>query len=107
MFWECIKHSIARQSRQVVVPHNTELVRPHLEYYVRFWKPQYKKDIKLLECVQRRATKMMKGLEGKTYEEWLRSPGLFTLEKKRGVMSLHFTTSSRGATEVDVLIFFW
>lgn len=50
---------------------------------IQMWDLQYRRDIDLLERVQRRAAEMIRGMEHLSCEDRLRELGLFSLEERR------------------------
>ena len=59
----CIKRSMPSKVREVILHFCSALVTPHLEYCIQMWSPQYILYMDLLDCVQRRATEVIQGME--------------------------------------------
>ncbi len=63
-----IRRNIAFKEKELNIPLYKTIVRPHLEYCIQAWRPYCRKDIDMLERVQRRATKMIPKLRDLSYE---------------------------------------
>ena len=66
-----IRRSFSHLDKEMFINLYKSLVRPHLEYANVIWHPIYKKQLKLLEDVQRRATKILPEIRDLTYTERL------------------------------------
>ncbi|KAF7249710.1 putative COX1/OXI3 intron 2 protein [Varanus komodoensis] len=79
----CVNRSITSKSCEVLVLLYSPLVRPHLEYCVLFWAPQFKKDADKLEGGQRMTTRVIQGLEKRPELERLKELAVLSLEKRK------------------------
>jgi len=102
-----IKRTFSIKYKEVILQLYKSLVRPHLEYSIQAWRPNYQKDIDLIEGVQRRATKLILGLIGYTYKDKLNILKLTALEMRRlkGDFIVVFKMF-KGFDNLDPLMFF-
>ena len=71
-----IRRNIVYKEKELIIPLYKTIVRPHLEYCIQAWRPYRKKDIDILERVQRRATKVIKKFRNISYEMRLKECGV-------------------------------
>ena len=98
-----IKHSITSRSKHVITKLYKGLVRPRLEVGTILATPRFKKDKAVLEQIQRRATKMIAGMENKTYSERLKElnlPSLVYRRKRGDMIQAHKLLSTNRENEI-------
>ena len=99
---------MASRVREGIVHLYSAFMWTHLEYCIWVWDPQHRKDVELLERVQRRAMKMIKRLEHLSCEDTLKELGLSSLEKRRLQAGLIMTfLYLKGVYKHDNFFFTW
>ena len=78
-----IKRTFTQLDKDMFLTLYKTMVRPIMEYGSCVWRPWLKKDINILERVQRRATKLIHEIKNISYKERLLKLGLPTLEYRR------------------------
>ena len=103
-----IRRNIKYKEKSLIIPLNNAIVRPHLEYRIQAWNPHLRKDVDMLEKIQRRANKLIPELRDLTYEERLKECGLTTLETRRlrGGGQIEVFKILNGCENIDSNIFF-
>ena len=79
----CIRRTIKFKDRNIMLPLYNAHVRSRLEYASVIWNPYRQDDIQAIERVQRRATKLIRGMRGLSYTERLTALGLPSLQFRR------------------------
>ena len=69
----CIKRSVASRVREVILSICSALVRPHLEYCIQMWSPQYRRDVDCWSASRGEPQKLIKGMEDLRYKDRLRA----------------------------------
>ena len=84
MILGCIKREMTRKVIELTALIYYTLMRLQLEYCVQACGSQLIKDVEISERVQRRAMKMIQGLECFSHEDRLKELDFFSLEKRSG-----------------------
>jgi len=102
-----INGTFSIRDKEVILQLYKSLITHHLKYSMQAWRPHYKKNIDLIEGVQRRTTKLISGLMGYTYADRLTILKLTTLETRRLRSDLiDISKMFKGFDYLDPLLFF-
>jgi len=75
-----IKRNFVDRSKETILALYKSLARPYQEYCIPVSNPYLVKDIKLIESVKRRATKMVQGMQRLNYDDRLTKTELFRID---------------------------
>ena len=97
-----INRNVSYKSKEVMSKMYNSYVRPVMEYCSQVWAPHLRKDIDMLEAVQRRATRMIHGFDNMSYEERLKNLNMYSVERRflRGDMIEVYKLFSSGNDEL-------